>query len=68
MGTNVITFQGNGIVKTTLVTKHLSSQTKHPKVFMCYEFQNGITNEEEDFVFPIESSLFFNLPINLPIV
>ncbi len=35
---------------------------------MCYEFQNGITNEEEDFVFPIESSLFFNLPINLPIV
>jgi len=37
-GTNIIIVQGNGMVKTIVITKHLNNQTKHPKVFICYDF------------------------------
>jgi hypothetical protein len=47
-GTNIITIQGNGIVRTITITKHLSSEIKHPEIFLCYDFQNGFTKEEED--------------------
>jgi len=45
---NIVTIQGNGILKTIVVTKCFSNQTKRPKVPLCYEFQNRITNVEKD--------------------
>jgi len=57
-GTNIIAIQGNGIVKTIAVPKHMSSQTKCPKVLLCYDFQNGFTKEEEDIAFITELGLF----------
>jgi hypothetical protein len=43
----LITIKGNGTIQTMLVIKHLDVNTKQPKVFLCYYFANGITNEEE---------------------
>jgi len=62
------TIQGNDIVRTIGVTKHLSSQTKCLEVFLCYDFQNGFTKEEEDISFTIEPSLFSIDTISLSIV
>jgi hypothetical protein len=42
-GTNVITIQGNGIVRTITITKHLSSEIKHLEFFLCYDFRNRFT-------------------------
>jgi hypothetical protein len=36
-GTNIITIQGNCIVKTIVVTKHLSNETKRPEICLCYD-------------------------------
>jgi hypothetical protein len=57
-GNNIVTIQGNGMVKTIIVTKHLGAEVKRPKVLLCYNYHNGITNEEEDIIFVIESLLF----------
>jgi len=35
------------------VTKHLGTKVKTPKVLLCYNYQNGITNED-DIIFAIE--------------
>jgi hypothetical protein len=48
---NLVTIQGNGIIKLITITKHLSIDTKWPKVLLCYDFQHGITNDEEDVMF-----------------
>jgi hypothetical protein len=42
-GTNVVIIQGNGIVRTIAITKHLNSQTKCLEFFLCYDFQNAFT-------------------------
>ncbi len=48
-GSNIVTIQGNGIVKTIITTKHLEGEVRRPKVLLCYNYQNGITNEEEKY-------------------
>jgi hypothetical protein len=50
-GSNIVTIQGNGIVRTIIVTKHLGSEVRRPEVLLCYDYQNGIINEEEDIIF-----------------
>lgn len=57
-GTNIIIIHGNGMVKTITLTKHLRSQTKCFEVFLCSDFQNGITYEEEDLVFKTKFGFF----------
>jgi len=44
----------------------LGSEVRKPKVLLCYNYQNGITNEEEDFIFVIKLKLFSIGIINLP--
>jgi hypothetical protein len=50
-GSNTITIQGNGTVTTIIVTKHLGGEVRRPKVLLCYNYYNGILNEEEDVIF-----------------
>jgi len=57
-GTNIITIQGIGIVKTIPITKKLSIQTKRPEVLVCCDFHSGISNDKEDVMFVIELHLF----------
>jgi len=53
-GNNIIIMQRNETIKTITVTKHLGGEVKKPKVLLCYDYQNGITNEEEDIIFVTE--------------
>jgi len=50
-GNNLITTEGNGMMQTIIVTKHLDSNTNHPKVLLCYDLMEGVTNEEEEILF-----------------
>jgi hypothetical protein len=43
---NTMTIQGNGMVGTIVVNKHLGM--KGPKLLLCCNYQNGITHEKED--------------------
>jgi len=45
------TIQGNGIIKIIIVTKHLGGEVRRQEVLLCYDYQNGITNEEKDLFF-----------------
>jgi hypothetical protein len=63
----MITIQGNGIVRTIVVTKHLGTNLKRPEVLLCFVYQNGITNEEEDMMFVSELKLFSIDIISLPL-
>ncbi len=64
-GSNIVTFQGNGTIKIITVNKHLGGEARRPKVLLCYDYQNGITNEEEDIIFAIKPELFPIGTINL---
>jgi hypothetical protein len=44
----------------------LGSEVRRPEVLLCYNYQNGITNEEENIIFTIEPKLFSIGTINLP--
>ncbi len=48
------------------MTKHLGIEVKRSKVLLCYDYQNGITDEEEDIIFATELELFSIGTINLP--
>jgi hypothetical protein len=50
-GSNIITIQGNGIIRTITITKHLGSEITKLEMLLCYDYQNGITYEKEDFIF-----------------
>jgi hypothetical protein len=50
-GNNTMTIQGNGTVRTIMVIKHLGAEVKWLQVLLCYDYQNGIINEEEDIIF-----------------
>jgi hypothetical protein len=50
-GNNVITIQGNGIVKTKSVNKKLGEETRRRQVLICYDLMEGIIDEEEDLIF-----------------
>jgi len=58
-----MTIQGNGMVRTILVIKYLGAKVKIPQMLLCYNYQNGITNEEEDII--LEPKLFSIGTINL---
>lgn len=60
-----MTIQGNGMVKTIVVTKYLGAKVKRPQMLLCYNYYNGITNEEEDIIFAIKPKLFSIGIINL---
>ncbi len=64
-GSKIVTIQGNGTIKTITVTKHLGGEVRKPKVLLCYNYQNGIIDEEEDIIFVIELELFSIGIINL---
>ncbi len=40
-GSNIVTIQGNGTIRTITVTKHLGGGVKKPKMLLCYDYQNG---------------------------
>ncbi len=46
-GNNNVTIQGNGTVRTITITKHLGDEVRRPEVLLCYDYQNGITDEEK---------------------
>jgi hypothetical protein len=46
-----MTIQGNGIVKTIVVSKQLGAKMKRPKMLLCHDYENGIIDEEEDIKF-----------------
>jgi hypothetical protein len=54
----LITIEGNGTVRTTVITKHLDGNTKQRKVLFCYDFMNGVIVEEEEVLLQVESDLF----------
>jgi hypothetical protein len=56
--TNIVTIQGNEMVKTIVVTKYLGVEVKKPQVLLCYAYYNGITKEEKDIIFVIKPNLF----------
>ncbi len=45
-GSNTITIQGNGTVRTIIVTKHLGGEVRKPKMLLCYDYKNGIIDEK----------------------
>jgi hypothetical protein len=63
----MITIQRNGIVQTIAVTKHLGTNLKRLEVLLCFDYQNGIIDEEEDLMFVNEPKLFSIGTINLPL-
>ncbi len=50
-GNNIVIIQGNGIIKTIIVTKHLGGEVRRLELLLCYDYQNGITDEEKDIIF-----------------
>ncbi len=46
----------------------MNSQTKCLEVFLCYDFQNGFSKEEEDIAFATEPDLFSIVTFSLLIV
>jgi hypothetical protein len=43
---------------TITITKHLDNNSKWPKVFLCYDFVNWVTNEEEHVFLKANLDLF----------
>jgi hypothetical protein len=43
----------------------LGSEVRRPKVLLCYDYHNGITDEEENIIFVTELTLFSIGTINL---
>ncbi len=48
---NIVAIQGNGTIKTIIVTRHLGGEVRRPKMLLCYDYQNSITYEEKDMIF-----------------
>jgi hypothetical protein len=65
-GSNIVTIQGNGTIITITITKHLEGEVRKPKVLLCYNYQNGITNEKKDIIFATKLELFSIRTISLP--
>ncbi len=63
---NMITIQGNGIIKTIVQTKYLGGNVKRAEVLLCFDYQNGITNEEEYSIFINELEFFLLVPLIYP--
>ncbi len=50
-GSNIVTIQEIGTIKTITITKCLGGEIRKPEVLLCYEYQNGIINEEKYIMF-----------------
>jgi hypothetical protein len=37
-----------------MVTKHLGSEVRRLEMLLCYDYQNGTIDEEEDIIFVIK--------------
>ena len=46
-GNNLVTIRGNGTVKTVSVSQRKGPRPKLPEVLVCYNFTEGLTDEEE---------------------
>jgi hypothetical protein len=57
-GNNVITIQGNGIIKTISINKKLGAETRRPQVFVYYDLMQMLTYEEEDLIFETTKIVF----------
>ncbi len=64
-GNNLMTIEGNGMMQTIVVTKHLDNNTKCPKVLMCYDLMEGIIDKEEEIFFVAELDMFIIETITL---
>ncbi len=62
----LLPYKGMGQSKQFWLAKHLGNEIRRPKVLLCYDYQNGITNEKEDIIFAREPELFSIGIINLP--
>jgi hypothetical protein len=58
LGNDIVTIQRNGTIRTIIVAKHLRGEVKRLEVLLCYDYQNGIIDEEKDIIFVIELVLF----------
>jgi hypothetical protein len=65
-GNNLINIEANGIVHTITLTKHLDNNTKRLELLLCYDFVNGITDEEKYVLLAVELDLFGICTIILP--
>ncbi len=65
-GNKMITIEGNGIVQTISITKHLDSDTKRPKVLLCYDMMDNIIDKKEEIFFIAKPNLFTIGFITLP--
>jgi hypothetical protein len=54
---NIVTIQGNGTFKTITITKHLGGEVKKQEMLLCYNYHNGII-DEEDIIFATKPELF----------
>jgi hypothetical protein len=50
-GKNVITIQGNRIIKTISFNLKLGAETRKPQIFAYYDLLERLTNEEDDLIF-----------------
>jgi hypothetical protein len=57
-GNNIITIEGNGTIRTITITTHFGGEVRKLEVLLCYDYQNGITNEEENIIFTTKPKLF----------
>jgi len=64
-GNNVITIQGNGIVRTILINRKLGAETRRPQALVCNDLMEGLTYEKEDLIFEIERKLISNGTITI---
>jgi hypothetical protein len=64
-GNNLITIEGSGTLQPIIVTKHLDSNNKHPKVLLCYDLMEGVTNKKE-VLLATKPNLFTIETITLP--
>jgi hypothetical protein len=50
-GNDIVIAQGNGMVRTIVITKHLGTKVKRPKMLLHYDYHNGIIDEKGDIIF-----------------
>ncbi len=43
----------------------MGGEVRRPKMLLCYDYQNGITDEEKDIIFATQPNLFSIRTINL---
>jgi len=54
----VILLPYRGMGQLHAITKHLGGEVRRLEVLLCYNCQNGVTNEEENIIFGTKPKLF----------